>query len=153
MKQKFPSLSRCASVCAVLMLALLVLQFLPFWNTGADTVSIGQYIWFPSDHADVTELIRPHTDGQIPINDVALPCVLMLLLSAGTLIFWIFSRKNLFLPLCSLIGSIAGIWVCIATPAFRMGNLWWLILVISLLGAAASLLTLFVRLQEYQTEA
>ena len=34
MNKKLPSLSLSASLCALLMLVLLICQFLPFWNTG-----------------------------------------------------------------------------------------------------------------------
>ena len=152
MNKQLPSLSRCASICALLMLALLVCQFLPFWNTGTDTVSISSYIWFPTDNTAVTELLQPHTDAQYPINDIVTPCVLMLLLSVGTLVLWIFGRENVLLPVCSLIGSITGIWVCAAKATFRLGGLWWLILVISILAAAVSLLNLLVWYQSRKTE-
>lgn len=152
MNNKLPSPSRCATLCALLMLLLLICQFLPFWSTGAESVSISSYIWFPSDNAAVTELLQPHTDATFPINDIATPCVLMLLLCVGTLVFWIFGRENVLLPVCSLVGSIAGIWVCAAKATFRLGGLWWLIFVISILAAAASLLNLVVWYQSRKGE-
>jgi len=152
MKKPLPSPSRCATLCALLMLLLLICQFLPFWNTGMDTVSISSYIWFPSDNAAVTELLRPHTYATFPINDIVTPCVLMLLLSVGTMVFWLFSRENVLLPVCSLLGSIAGIWVCAAKATFRLGNLWWLILIISILAAASSLLTLMLQYVQRRSE-
>ncbi len=152
MNKQLPSLSRCASICAVLMLALLICQFLPFWNTGTDTVSISSFIWFPTDNTAVTELLQPHTDAQYPINDIVTPCVLMLLLSAATLVFWVFSRENVLLPICSLVAGIAGIWVCATRATFRLGGLWWLILIISILAAAASLLMLMLQYRQRRSD-
>ena len=152
MNKQLPSLSLSASLCALLMLVLLICQFLPFWNTGTEAVSISSYIWFPSENEAVTELLSPHTDARFPINDIVTPCVLMLLFSAGTLILRIFSKENILLPICSLIGSTAGIWVCATKAAFRLGGLWWLILIISILAAASSLLTLMLQYRQRRSE-
>ena len=49
-------------VCAVLMLAVLVLQFTPYWHIGEgeeqQNVSIGAYVWFPTDHKEVDTYMK-----------------------------------------------------------------------------------------------
>ena len=147
MKKKLPSLSAICAVCALSMILLLIMQFLPFWNTGADTVSISQYIWFPSDHADVTTYIAPYTDAQHPINDFVTPCVLVLLLSAVAAITYLFSRRNILVPTCTLVGSLSGI-LCCLKPTFRMGSLWIPILIFSLTGTAASIFAFCISIRE-----
>ena len=147
MTKKLPSLSAVGAVCALSMVLLLIFQFLPFWNTGTDAVSISQYIWFPSDHTDVTALISPFAQAQHPINDFVTPCVLVLLLSAVAAVTYLFSRRNILVPACTLGGSLAGIWCCLKAT-FRLGNLWVPILILSLIGAAASVFAFFIYIQE-----
>ena len=41
---------------AIVILALLVMQFLPFWTTEKETVSINDYLWMTNEHKSVTKL-------------------------------------------------------------------------------------------------
>ena len=151
MKHSFSLSDFCVPLCAVLMLVLLILQFLPFWSTGADVVSISQFLWFPSQHTEVSDLLSPHTTSQYPINDIVLPGLLMLLGSVGTLVLFLFSRRSMWVPLCTLIASAAGFLSSLFIPAFQLGNLSTAILITSLLALSAAVGNIVKRIQDFRS--
>ena len=63
----------CSVVCSVLMLAILVLMFVPFWSYVGEneetfepetrTTSINGYLWFPSDHKGIEDMFNEPIEG------------------------------------------------------------------------------------------
>jgi len=128
----------CSIVCAVLMLALLVCQFVPFWTvpeTG-ETVSIGKYIWFPDDCGDLEDYLQTAVHEDFTVNELVGQPVLILVLSAVSAVLCIIKREStpvLFAPLAC---GVIGIWGYLAQPALQLGGGWVIHLTICIAAAA-----------------
>ncbi|MGN0762601.1 MAG: hypothetical protein ACI4MK_04395 [Aristaeellaceae bacterium] len=112
--------------CAVLALVLLVMQFTPFWYMGEETepVSIGGYIWFPSDHGEVTSYLQEQVSSDFKINDVIGMPILVLLLSVATIVVCIWKMNNPLAGLLPIACGLSGVWGFLAKAAFRLGSTW-----------------------------
>lgn len=138
-------ISICNCVCALLLLATLVLQFQPFWTctdckTHKDVdkeVSIAEYIWLPKHHEpiadEMTDLYRdvygpdykdPATGRKFKFKaNYILPSMLTVFLGSvvgivGCVIF----RKKFFLAGIPLIVGVAGILGHLSYPALQVGQ-------------------------------
>lgn len=139
MKTKATSpLSLCNICCAVLALILLILQFTPFWTPGegAAPVSIGGYVWFPTEHADLTSYIQQNTDSAFTINAIVIPAVLMLALSAAGAVLGVLKRDEFWAGVFPIACGISGLWGFLSQPALRLGSTWVLQLVLCILMLA-----------------
>jgi len=135
----------CNLICAVLLLATLIMQFQPFWictdcktHKGVDKgVSIAEYIWIPKHHKpitdEMTDLYRevygpdykdPATGRKFSFKaNYILPTVLTVFIGsivgiAGCVIF----RKKFFMAGIPLIVGIAGILGHLCYPALKVGQ-------------------------------
>lgn len=113
-------------VCAALLLVLLVMQFTPFWHFGeaGESVSISGYIWFPSDHADLTSYLQQTVGSDFTINAILIPCILMLLLSAAGAAFCVIKPGELLASLFAVACGLSGTIGFLACPALRLGSAW-----------------------------
>ena len=127
--------------CAVIALALLVMQFTPFWYMGEGTepVSIGGYVWFPSDHGEVTSYLQEQVSGDFNVNDVIAMPILVLLLSVATMVVCVWKMDNPLAVLLPMACGLAGVWGFLAKAAFRLGSTWsfQLVLCIALIALGA----------------
>ena len=131
-------------LCVVLMLALTICQFVPFWSMDGQTASISGYIWFPEDHTDFTahfEQIPGNEDFKV-VNLVVYNAVIMLGgLASAVLCIW---KPNSVWPgalgvLCGLAGTVG----YASKPVFHLGAGWQFHLILSifvLLAAAGNLI-------------
>ena len=132
----FKSLSKHVSVlnriCVFFMLALLLLQFMPFWQYGdpAAEVSIQGYIWLPNEHTGLDALFQKTLDADYTINQVlAMPILVLVLGAAGTVCCLVYSNKPL-VSLLPLSCGLAGLVGYLAQPAFRLGANWSIHLIV-----------------------
>lgn len=129
--------------CAVLALVLLVMQFTPFWYMGEETepVSIGGYVWLPSDHGEVTSYLQEQVSSDFKINDIIAMPILVLLLGAATIVVCIWQMNNPLVGLLPIACGLSGVWGFLAKAAFRLGSTWGMQLALCIgliaLGAAA----------------
>ena len=127
--------------CAVIALALLVMQFTPFWYMGEGTepVSIGGYVWFPSDHGEVTSYLQEQVSGDFKVNDVIAMPILVLLLSVATMVVCVWKMDNPLAVLLPMACGLAGVWGFLAKAAFRLGSTcsFQLVLCIALIALGA----------------
>lgn len=129
--------------CAVLALVLLVMQFMPFWYMGEETepVSIGGYVWFPSDHGEVTSYLQEQVNSDFKINDVIAMPILVLLLGAASMVVCIWQMNNPLVSILPIACGLSGVWGFLAKAAFRLGSTWGFQLALCIgliaLGAAA----------------
>ena len=68
MKKKLTVSQICSVVCAVLLLALVVCQFMPFWTAEEESVSIQKCVWFPQECKDITKMLDKTVEAEI--NDI-----------------------------------------------------------------------------------
>ena len=137
--------------CLFLMLLLLVLQFTPFWSygeAGEMSASIGQYIWFPSDHTGLTAEFKATLGSEFEINQVVLwPIVLLVACAAGA-VLCLFKQEHYAAPIVSMLAGLAGTIGYLVTPALKLGTAWWLHWVLSLLLLALGATVMYWRIKQ-----
>lgn len=156
----------CNIVCAVLLLATLIMQFVPFWTcTGCKThkdveqgVSVAEYFWLPDHHSPVTneltEVYRdiyghdykdPTTGKKLTFKaDYILPSVLTVFLGCiAGIVFCVLKRKKFIMAAIPLVVGIAGLSGFLTYPALRVGmnvNLHVIVFAVVTVAAAGSLI-------------
>ena len=138
-------------LCAVLCAVLLVLQFVPFWAEGDGQVSIGGYIWFPSDHKTLDSQLSAEIEGY-SINDAVPLAVLLLVLSAVGIVLCILKMNNALSALVPLACGLVGTVGYLIQPAFRMGAGWQLHCLVCVAMAALAAVTLAAGLRRMRQQ-
>ena len=128
-------------LCAVLCAVLLALQFVPFWAEEDGQVSIGGYIWFPSDHKTLDSQLSAEIEGYA-IGDVVPLAVLLLVLSAVGIVLCILRMNNALSALVPLVCGLIGTFGYLLQPAYRMGAGWQLHCLVCVAMAALAAVTL-----------
>lgn len=134
----------CNIALVVLMLAMLVCQFLPFWAVGEEQFSMQEYTWFTWNCAELTDYLGDTVDPDFMVKDVVLVPFVMLFGCVLGSIFCLLKRKNAgiaTIPLC--VGAI-GVWGYLTNPAFQLGALWQVHLVLCILMVVVALIPMSV---------
>lgn len=132
---------------AVLILALLVMQFLPFWTTEKETVSIGGYIWMPNEHKSVTKLFKAELDDKKfdPVRIVLWPVLTLVLGVAGMILC--FLKKDTLLPyIMAMCCGLTGMLTYLTHPVYQWGANWIVHLVIAIVVLVAGAAGLVLKL-------
>lgn len=139
-------------ICAVLMLVLLVLQFMPFWTYGdpATPVSIQGYIWFPGDHTGLDKALKESVSTDYSINDVLLMPILTLVLGAVGIVLCLIQSDNPFVSLLPAACGLAGTWGYLTGAAFHVGSGWEFHLILCIALLALGLISLISLLSARQ---
>lgn len=146
-------------VCLLLMIAMLVTQFLPFWTIGEDTtLSISDYTWFNSEKVYknfIKEMKVQLKDAglmtaeqlkEFKINDFVYPPVILLLVSLFGLGFCPFKLgKPLGLAFNLAVGCI-GIWMYTCYPIYQLGANWQLHLILSIALTVLAVINIIIGL-------
>ncbi len=131
-------------VVAVLMLAMLVMQFMPFWTVEDHTVSIADYTWMTKEHRDLTAEFKAYYkevyDIPYSTNYVFLmPVIVFVCCVIGTIMCCV-KPGNWIYYLLPVVGGIYGAQGYLTNPLFQMGQNWVLHMVlciaIAVVGAA-----------------
>lgn len=116
-------------LCAVLALALLILQFTPFWHfEGEDeqSSSIQSYVWFPDSHKELDGYLSDEIGANYTINDVVtMPALVLVLGAVGIVLCLVKSDKWPVSLLPAACGAV-GVWGYLTGAAFRLGSGWGL---------------------------
>ena len=138
-------------LCAVLCAVLLVLQFVPFWAEGDGQVSIGGYIWFPSDHKTLDSQLTAEIEGY-SIGDAVPLAVLLLVLSAVGIVLCILKMNNALSALVPLVCGLIGTFGYLLQPAYRMGAGWQLHCLVCVAMAALAAVALATGLRRMRQQ-
>lgn len=143
----------CSFVCAALMLAILAMMFVPYWNyvgTNEDTfepedrtVSINGYLWFPSDHSELETAFNEGNTGEaIDANNIALPIGMQILFGAFALVLCLLKPKVTAVGALPVACGAFGIFGYLCVSALRMTSpaLWITNLVLSVLAVVAGVM-------------
>lgn len=133
-------------LCAAVLLVMVVLQFVPYWNftaeAGETACSIGGYVWFPSQHEDLTKYLQGQLGEDFTVDRVyAMPAIQLVTSTLGIA----FALLKPALPvggICAGACGIAGLWGYLTNPALRLGGGWALHLVVSALVIIAGALSI-----------
>ena len=141
-----------AIVCAVLMLSVLVLQFTPFWHIGEgeeqQDVSIGAYVWFPSDHKEVDTYMKEQVSSDYTISGVVGVHSLVLVLSAVGLVLCLIKPTMPVTPVVVIGSSLSGLVGCLGMKAFQLGATWLWLLILFIAALVMGGLTLYWRIKQ-----
>lgn len=133
----------CNIICLVLLLALLVCQFLPFWTVGEKQVSVQEYTWITWAHEDLTDSFIDTFGRDFMIKDMVLTPFIVL---AGIILAAIFCVSKVKKPGAAFLPFFVGVlvaWGYLSTPILQMGMLWQLHLGLSIAMAVVSLVPLY----------
>lgn len=132
---------------AALMIALVALQFIPFWECGCKEcakgdgmASIADYIWFPSTHKDLTNTMKQVYGKSYEIADIVLPPVIVIAAAICTFIFAIPNSKNGLTALIPLCGGLAAVIGYLTERAYQMHSSWTIGLVLGIVTVVFSLI-------------
>ena len=134
----------CGIVCAAIMLAILVMMFVPYWSyTGRNedtfapedrTVSINGYLWFPSDHSELeTAFNEGNTGDDIDANKIAFPIGMQILFAGFGIALCLWKPKVTAVGALPIATGLFGIYGYAFVSALRMTSpaLWIINLVLS----------------------
>ena len=158
--QKYKSRIRMLNyICAGLTMILIALQFLPFWgcyqcNTCGEgkIISINEYVWFANDHkSGLTSVLQDYYIPDFRAIDVVGTSVLVQLASLVAVAMCIIYSKRLIGSAFALVAGMSCVIGYLTQPAYQMGQMWQLHLVIGVLTLLTALgIYLFVFCQAYQ---
>jgi len=119
-------------ICAVLLIVMVGLLFLPTWQYGDGMLSAGSYIGFPTEKIALLKSFKDTLGLQkIPgVNDVVTVPICIMLLTILGLLFAALSKK---VPYSAAVAVFAGILAVVGyatNPFFALADT-WLILIIS----------------------
>lgn len=132
---------------AVLMLALLVMQFLPFWELESETISMSDYIWTPNENKSFTKLIKAELDDKKfdPVRIVLWPVLTLVLGAAGIVLCFV--KKDTLLPyIVAVCCGLTGALTYLTSEIFRWGTTWGLHLAIAVVVLVAGVAGLVLKL-------
>ncbi len=129
-------------VCIALMAALLVLQFMPFWNYDGVSTSIQSYIWFPAENAQLTAYLTAQLGESYTINNIIWPPILTLVALVVGVIICLWKSDEEWTALIPLAGGLIGAWGYLTTPAYQLGANWVLHLLVCIAIVVMAVLTL-----------
>ncbi len=143
--KKYPSVTLCNAACAILMVALLILQFTPFWELDGQQISIGGYIWFPTDHEDLTAHFREVVAPDFKVDSLVLSSLIQLLLPAAGIGLLIYNRESLYIPVCAAVCGAGTLCSFLFKAAFQQGVHWYLYPVLAVILLIAAIVSVYVR--------
>lgn len=121
-------------VCIILMFALLVGQYVPFWTYGKDntTISISDYVWNTREHKGFTSEIKEYIGKYIDLSEIWPPFAYFLL--GITAIVMVLVNSSGLLGMClPLACGLIGIWQYLGISIYRLGQHWGIHLVVFIL--------------------
>lgn len=134
----------CNIIAAVLLLAIIVCQFMPCWTVKDETLSIGEYVWHPYDHKDVTKYFAKTLDTELDSGSIAGVHIVFALGGIIAAVYCVSKSANV-LPsiLCAAIG-IYGVISLNGNPILKAGSQWMTLMILSglvILAAVAAIVT------------
>lgn len=141
-------------ICMVLMLAVFILQFVPFWGIDGKTVSISNYIWLPVNDEKCIALTASFVEQftGYNINSIVLVAVGQLVASAIGLFLFTFKRNNSFKAIATVLAGGFGVWACLLKPVYQLGTLWQLHLAVYAITFIVGLYTLIISVRNIFVE-
>lgn len=150
----------CNVVCAVLMVALLVLQFLPgYWsqksdtpdkngNYITDTTSLQGYIWMPEKYEVLDEYFKDLYGKKFELNQIILMPVVSLVFGTIGAVLALAKRRNKTTSKLGVLVGVIGVYGYLSHPIFQLNAMWIAHLVICILIALVGLTSVVISVME-----
>jgi len=142
--------SKIGLLCALLMLALLILQCSPFWAYGnGKEVSLQGYVWFPADHAGLSKQLNADLGlkGNFNPSSILLFPVLTLFAGAVGIVLNLIMSDRLISAILPIISGGAAVAGYIIKPALQLGANWQLHMAVGVLVALSGIAALVLNLK------
>ena len=135
--------------CMAVVVIIIALQFLPFWTfvgkeCGEQTVSIGEYMWFPNSpvadefekFANAEAFAGQGLDVKYKVvNAIVMFPAISFGLACAAFVFAILKRKTNFIPsVMATIAALANVISYATNAALRMSDNWVLHLIIAIVA-------------------
>lgn len=133
------------TVCAFLMVVLIVLQFVPFWELDGQRVSICGYIWLPLDYAELTAHFTEAVNPDFTVDSLVLSSLLQLVVPATGIALFLYNRESVIVPYCTAAAGLVGVWPFLSKSVFRLGMNWQIHFTFATALLVAAVITLLVR--------
>ena len=133
MKKKIDMAQLLNIVGVVLILALVLCHFIPFWTVEGETMSVWEYIGFPKQHKNVTTFFTKNVDANYHINNIVLMPSFAIFLGALAVIFAFKNSDDLWFSLFPAVVGVLGIRDYLLQPVYQYGNMWFIPLIVSIL--------------------
>lgn len=142
-------------ICAVLMLAVLILQYLPsYWTAGEDSSSIADYVWWPHHHKDITKEFRNIFGRDYEVQQMVLMPVTVLIATILGIVVCILSPGKIGAFIIPLIDGAMGLYGFLTVPVFSLGSTYIVqIIACALLVATAVVGSVFAILNSRKNNA
>lgn len=135
------------ALCVILLIAAFVVQFIPFWSAG-ESVSIAGYVWFPTDHGDLTTYFQQNMASDFDAGNLAIYSIVQMLVPVAAIVLAAFLGSEIWLAIGAGVTGISGIWSVLRKAALRAGKFWPVMLGISILLLLAAILLVCAQKQE-----
>ena len=142
-------------ICAAFSIAMIVTQFLPFWECqqcrtcgDAGIISVNEYVWFPLNHKyGLTRVLKQLIPG-FAAMDVTGTCAFLQVASLLSIVFAVLKPKKLTSAVFCIAGGVIGIVGYLTGPAYLLSRTWMIHAVIfacAILAGVGSLLFTFCK--------
>lgn len=111
-------------LCALVMAAMLVCQFTPYWHFGegnAQSVSISSYVWFPDNCTALNAYLKTVEEGHM-VNNIVMIAVPVLLLCAIGTVLCLLRSDSLLTLLFPVVAGLVGVIGYPLTASLRAGS-------------------------------
>lgn len=139
-------IKRYNAFCVLLLAILVVLQFVPFWELNGEQVSIGGYVWLPTEHTELTAYFADKITPKFKVDSLVFSSLLQLVVPVVGIILFLYNRESIFVPCCTAAAGAGGVWSYLCKPAFRFGMNWQMHFGFAALLLAVALIPIVVRL-------
>lgn len=142
----------CSIICLILLLASIVCLFLPCWTYEAkgETISISvmDYVSFPQDHKELTNMFREYTGEKKLTTGVALPLSALLVVGAAALIAGVRKLKSLLPAICGVVLGGLGLYICLTNIPLMLGAMRMPLMILYILMLVSGLAQMLQRLRD-----
>lgn len=136
-------------LCALIILVLLVLMFMPFWNFDGQSVSVNSYIWFPEDHGALNSYFTASLGSSVYVNDVAFAPVFTFVMGAIFVALQAFFRRVPFAPVGAIVVGLVGMSGYLSSDVLRLGSSWGLHLAVCIIMLVVGVISLLLWIAEF----
>lgn len=126
---------------AALMVAVVVMHFIPFWRYQGESASIAAYIWRPYKNTAFTELFRSYFGKGFKMTLLlGLPMALSLVGNAAGAVACAVKSSRAAVYMIPVVGGLSGLLGLLVSPVFKLSGLWLPLLVLHGLVLAVGIL-------------
>lgn len=124
-------------ISIVVMVAVLVIQFLPFWYYEGTSTSIQMYVWFPEKCKSLTKLLQEILGKSYAVGNIVLGPIALLVGSVVGIVLSVLGKKGkpILAKAVPMVCGIVGVYGFLSQPALQLGSNWVLYLILSILLA------------------